>query len=116
VGEQLIRLCGTALPAEELLADGLIQIQDTDQVLSQKVRTQGGERILDVTLDYWAPGGNVSGMVTDESDLSLDDVVPAGAELTTPQGTDPSQVQDYSEPVPLRLTTALGSTIEYEVR
>src|SRR5699024_1794235 len=60
-----IRIWDTALPPEELLADGLVQVQDTDQVLSQKVRTQDDKRILDVTLDYWAPGGNVSGEVTD---------------------------------------------------
>src|SRR5699024_8722210 len=111
-----IRIWDTALPPEELLADGLVQVQDTDQVLSQKVRTQDDKRVPARTLDYWAPGGNVSGEVTDASDLSLDYVVPAGAELSTPQGTDPSQVQDYSEPVPLNLTTAEGSTIEYEVR
>ncbi|HMR48427.1 MAG TPA: family 43 glycosylhydrolase [Arachnia sp.] len=111
-----IQIWDKALSRADMLGSGVIQIEDTEQILAQSTTTEGSKKILNVTLDYWANGGGATGALTDESNLSFDFLTYTGETLTTVDGGSPAAVTDYSEPVQLVLTKENGSTVDYEVR
>lgn len=105
-----------ALDRADLLGSGVAEAVDTEQILTQRVSTEGGTSILDITLDHWASGGGATGELSDAADVRFDFLTHTGENLTAADGGPASEISDYSDPVRLTLTKADGTTVPYEVR
>ncbi|KJL48698.1 Xylosidase/arabinosidase [Microbacterium hydrocarbonoxydans] len=111
-----ITIWDRALDRADLLGSGVVEAVDTEQILTQRVSTEAGTSILDITLDHWAPGGGATGELSDVSDVRFDFLTHSGETLTAADGGPASEISDYRDPVRLTLTKADGSTVPYEVR
>ncbi|NEG95441.1 family 43 glycosylhydrolase [Bifidobacterium sp. SMB2] len=120
-----VKIYGRELTAAEIaaanpIAQTKLSVEKTtpnNQVLSQKIIDgENGEKELNLTLDYWAPNGGVTGEKTDKSKLALKFKVADGSKVTMADGSALPATQDLTKDFKVKVTAADGKTSQvYDV-